>query len=187
MSFAELAAERKSVRGFTQKEIPDGAIHQMLLAACNAPSAGNCQPWHFYVLKGRRIVQRLHHQAFSADWICTAPLMIVVCMDQAKIAERYGARGRELYAVQDTAAAIQNILLSAADQGLGSCWVGDFDEDACASVLQLPESRRPVALLPIGYPKGKCPKPPRRPLAEVFTVVEEEPASAPQQPQNESR
>lgn len=178
MSFIELATKRKSVRSFTQEKIPNDAIEQMILAACNAPSAGNFQPWHFYAIKDSRVIQSLNHQAFSSDWISTAPAMIVVCIDQENIAERYGMRGRELYAIQDTAAAIQSILLCAADQGIGSCWVGDFDEKACASALQLPERHRPVALLPMGYPKGKSRKPPRRPMADILTVIEDENADA---------
>ena len=78
---------------------------------------------------------------------------------------------RELYCIQDTAAAIENILLAATAYGLGACWVGAFDEEATASVLELEQELRPVALIPIGYPDQEKRPVPRRPLDEVVRVI----------------
>jgi nitroreductase len=74
-----------------------------------------------------------------------------------------------LYCLQDTAAAVTNIQLTAVSLGLGSCWVGSFDESKTAEVLHLPPNLRPVAMLPIGYPDRLAAPRARRPLAEVST------------------
>jgi len=82
-------------------------------------------------------------------------------------ATKYGPRGRELYCLQDTAAAAQNILLAATDRGLGSCWVGAFDERAIARVLEVPRIWRPVALIALGRPAEAEPPRTRRTLSEI--------------------
>jgi nitroreductase len=96
---------------------------------------------------------------------------IVVCADAEQSAGRYAQRGRELYCLQDTAAAVEHILLTAVALGLGSCWVGAFDEGEAARVLDLPDRRRPVAILPIGKPAETPDRRPRRSLRETATYV----------------
>jgi nitroreductase len=99
-------------------------------------------------------------------------VVIVVCADAEQSAARYGSRGRELYCLQDTAAAIEHILLAAVALGLGGCWVGAFDEREAARVLDLPGRHRPVAMLPIGKPAGSPPtRTGRRALETVATYV----------------
>ncbi len=82
----------------------------------------------------------------------------------------YGRRGRELYCLQDTAAAVQNVLLAAHEMGLGTCWVGAFDDEAVARALGLKRGERPVALIPIGVPAEKGSSS-RRPLEEVVRWI----------------
>ena len=89
---------------------------------------------------------------------------------------QYQQRGLELYAFQDTAAAMQNMLLCAADLGFAACWVGAFDEEACRRVLDLPAHLRPVAMLPVGYPAADAPltdavMPKRAPLEKILDFV----------------
>jgi nitroreductase len=93
--------------------------------------------------------------------------VITVCAVPDESATKYGPRGRELYCLQDTAAAAENILLAATDRGLGSCWVGAFDEHAAARTLELPRSWRPVALIALGRPGEAEPQRTRRPLSEI--------------------
>ena len=100
------------------------------------------------------------HQEFVAE----APVVIVVCAVPGESARRYGERGRSLYSLQDTAAATQNILLAAAELGLGSCWVGAFEERAAATALGLPPAWRPVALVPVGHPLETAAARERRPM-----------------------
>lgn len=95
-----------------------------------------------------------------------------MCADAEQSAGRYGERGRELYALQDTAAATEHILLAAVALGLGGCWVGAFDEGRAAQVLSLPPRHRPVAILPIGRPASRRnSQTPRQPLPDVASYV----------------
>jgi len=77
-------------------------------------------------------------------------------------------RGKTLYCLQDTAAAIQNILLTAHSLGLGSCWIGAFKEEEIKIVIGAPKEMRPIALVPIGYPNESPPARSRRPLSEIM-------------------
>jgi nitroreductase len=163
--------ERMSVRRFKPDPVPEVTIGRLLDAARLAPSAGNMQPW-FFVVVIKEDLRRQLAKAAGQSFLAEAPVCIVVCADPERSASRYGQRGRELYCIQDTAAAIENILLAATGYGLGTCWVGAFDEEAAAGILELEQNLIPVALIPIGYPdQGKRPVP-RRPLDEVVMVLD---------------
>ena len=105
------------------------------------------------------------HQPFIVD----APVLIVVCADLDHIERSYGERGRYTYALQDTATAMQNMMLAITAFGLGCCWIGAFLEEKAAKILNLPKGIRPVAMLPIGVPAEKPKAPPRRAIDEVTT------------------
>ncbi|MGE5554561.1 MAG: nitroreductase family protein [Betaproteobacteria bacterium] len=163
--------ERRSVRRFQSRPIPEATVGRLLECAVLAPSAGNVQAWHFYVVKDEERRQALaaaaHHQLFLAQ----APVVVVVCADLPRIANRYGERGTSLYVIQDTAAAVQNILLAANAFGLATCWIGSFEEGEVAKVIGVdPAALRPVAIIPVGYPAEDPAQRPRRPLDEVVTV-----------------
>jgi nitroreductase len=99
-------------------------------------------------------------------------VVIVVCSVPEESARIYGQRGRDLYCIQDTAAAAENLLLAAADADLGGCWVGAFDEHRVAQILGLAPGWRPVALLALGYPAKREPPRSRRPIAEVVRWID---------------
>ena len=99
--------------------------------------------------------------AGGQSFVAEAPVVIVVCADAERSAEKYADRGRHLYCLQDTAAAMQNIMLAAEARGLGTCWIGAFDEGACSEVLDLPSNHRPVAMTPVGV-KAMHPDPRQR-------------------------
>ncbi len=167
MDITNLIQKRRSIRRFTDEPVSDEQVTELLDAARWAPSAGNQQPWHFYVVRDESLREQLVEVAFGQSFLAQAPVVIVVCAEPERSAHRYDDRGRQLYCLQDTAAAIQNILLVAESRGLSSCWMGAFDEKQCTQVLSLPEERRPVALLPIGYPDIDPKAPRRRPLEEI--------------------
>ncbi len=172
MEFFEVVEKRRSVRAFREIDVPPEVVGRILQAAIRAPTAGNRQPWHFYVVRDKAVRQALAEAARGQEFISQAPVSIVVCADAEQSAGRYGDRGRELYCLQDTAAAIEHILLSAVALGLGSCWVGAFDEAYAARVLKLPRHHRPVAILPIGTPaRDEGPTTPRQPLHNVVSYV----------------
>lgn len=171
MNFIELAKSRRSIRSFKSDDVSENLLIQLIEAAQAAPSAGNCQPWHFYIIKNKAIIQRIREESCRQAFIATAPVLFVVCADIVKTEERYKKRGRELYCIQDTAAAIQNILLCAQSLGLGACWCGHFGEKEISEILNLHNGMRPIAIIPIGYPKKETVKTERRPIEEIATFV----------------
>jgi len=173
MNFNQLAKKRRSVRGFTPQAVSGEQIERLIDAAIQSPSGGNRQPWHFYIITDKSVIGQIYEKAYYADWFLTAPLVITVCVDSERSGEKYGERGRTLYSIQDTGAAIQSILLCAADLGLDTCWCGAFDETATSEILNIPKNLRPVALIPTGYGSNNNPKPARRPMDEVVTFVGE--------------
>lgn len=170
MNFLELAWKRKSVRNFKNDNIPVEIVMKLLDAARSAPSGGNCQPWHFYVIKDAALKEKIY-ESTRQPFILGAPVHIVVCADLARTGKRYGDRGRNLYSIQDTAAAIQNLLLCAVDEGLSACWCGAFDEKAVSDILELKDDLRPVAIIPIGYAANEPAKTNRRPVDEISTFI----------------
>jgi len=165
--------ERRSVRRFKNEPIPKETLVKILEAARVAPSAGNVQPWKFMVVRNSNTQQKLADAALGQRWMVTAPVVIVVCAELPRAASAYGQRGVELYALQDTAAAIENMLICAVEEKLAGCWVGAFDEEKVASTLGLnKEKSRPVALVPLGYPNEKPSTPPKRPLDEIISYVD---------------
>jgi len=172
MSFSELAWNRKCVRNFKSDDVPVGKIMTLLDAARSAPSGGNCQPWHFYVIKDAEYKKSVYESTGSRQkFILDAPVIIVVCADLERTSSRYGDRGRELYSIQDTAAAIQNLLLCAVDEGLAACWCGAFDEEGVSAMLNLSDDVRPIAVIPIGYAVNEPAKTSRRAVSEISTFI----------------
>ena len=155
MDVFEAIKTRRSIRTFTEEEVSEEEIEKILDAARWAPSAGNIQPWIFIVVRDPKRKRRLSEAALNQLFIEEAPVVIVVCADQERSGRVYGRRGIDLYCIQDTAAAIQNLLLAAHALGLGACWVGAFNEDAVGHALNIPAGVRPVAIIPIGRPAIK--------------------------------
>jgi nitroreductase len=173
MDFWEAISRRRSVRTYApDRPVSEEAIRQLLGAAIRAPSAGNQQPWSFIVVRDETTKAGLASAAYGQHFVARAPVVIVACADAGRSAARYGTRGRELYCLQDTAAATENLLLAAVALGLGACWVGAFDERAAASVLRLEPHLRPVALIPTGHParEATCPTS-RRSLQDVVSYM----------------
>lgn len=163
--------ERRSVRDFEQTPIPDATIGRLIESASLAPSAGNLEPWKFVVVKQDDLRQALASAAYGQDFIEVAPVCIVVCAEPERSAARYGERGANLYCLQDSAAAVQNILLTATAYGLGSCWVGAFDEIRVKEILGLAPKFKPIAIIPIGYPAAEPMEIPRRSVDETTLIM----------------
>jgi len=169
----KLIKSRYSVRNFKPEPVPPELMEKLLEAARWAPSAGNLQPWFFYVLSGQRQREALAAAALNQRFITQAPLCIVVCAEPARSACVYGTRGRNLYCYQDTAAAAQNILLAATGLGLGTCWAGSFKEDEVRQVLSIPKNYIPVAIISVGYPAaGDSHRPGRREVSDMVKFVQ---------------
>jgi len=161
MELFEAIRGRRSIRSYRPDRIPEQDLREILEAAVCAPSAGNLQSWEFVVVRENETKAALAEAAYGQDFIVEAPIVIVVCANMARSARRYRDRGASLYSIQDTAAAIQNILLASYALGYGSCWIGAFDETKAARIVHAPSEVRPVAIIPIG-PPAESPDPPSR-------------------------
>jgi nitroreductase len=164
---------RQSIRSFRAEPFPEETLKKLLDAARYAPSAGNVQPWKFFVVRNKDIQAKLADAALGQEWMVLAPVIVVVCADLTRATTFYGRRGSELYALQDTAAAIQNMILSAVEAGLACCWVGAFREEIAARILNInPQVLRPVAMIPLGYPAESPARTPKRPLEEIIEYID---------------
>ena len=172
MDFWSVIEQRHSVRAFASSPVSDENVERILEAGIRAPSAGNRQPWHFVIVRSPAVKSELEQAAFGQSFVSEAPVVIVVCAEPERSGAVYRDRGRALYCLQDTAAAVENMLLAATALGLGACWVGAFDERAAATAVALPAGFRPVALIPLGVPARVPPRTPRRDLAEVSTRID---------------
>lgn len=160
MDVKEAIVKRRSIRRFLDKEILQESVDALVEAIRWAPSAGNLQARKFFFVYDREVKEMLAVAALGQRFIASAPIVIVACEDHERI-RHYGKRGKELYAIQDVAAAVENLMLQCCELGLGSVWVGAFDEDQVAQIFDLPDHLRPVAIIPVGYPAHQ-PKPPQR-------------------------
>jgi nitroreductase len=163
---------RRSIRAFTSKPVEQKLVETLIDAARHAPSAGNIQPWEFVIVKKPSIKRKLAEAALNQNFIEEAPVAIAVCANEGASQGGYGSRGKTLYCIQDTAAATQNILLTAFAMGLGTCGIGAFKEEEVKQALSLPDGVRPVAIIPVGHAIANPPKHPRRPLNEIIHYEE---------------
>lgn len=162
--------ERRSIRQFKGKVLSPETLDTLIDALRWAPSAGNLQSRKFYFIGNENLKRELARAAFDQEFIAEAPVAVVACADH-RIARRYGERGVRLYCLMDVAASVQNLLLVAQALGLGSCWVGAFDEDEVRRLLELPAHLRPVAIVAAGFPGEHVEPPPRVSRDEAVVTV----------------
>jgi nitroreductase len=165
-----IVRRRRHIHHFDSEPISDETVRTLLEAARWAPSAGNLQPWEIIIINSKEDRDRLVGALRKKEYMRSAPVILIFCADLNRSSERYGERGTSLYVIQDTTAAIQNVLLTATALGFGSGWVGDFDEEAIAGLFKLPADVRPMALIMIGK-SNEHPTPPSRREIEDFTHV----------------
>lgn len=163
----EAIRNRRSIRAYTEEKVSEEEVEKLIDAARWAPSAGNIQPWEFIIIRDRETKRRLSAAGLHQTFIEEAPVVIVVCADQMRSAGGYGSRGATLYCLQDTAAAIQNLLLAAYALGLGTCWIGAFLEEEVKKALNIVGGLRPVAIITVGHAAEEPEAPWRRPKREI--------------------
>jgi len=164
--------QRRSCRRFQEQALPEKVVAAILSAGTWAPTAGNVQPWFFYVVRDGYLKEKLSQSALGQGFIAEAPVVVVVCADTQRARATYKQRGVDLYCLQDTAAACQNMLLAAHALGVGSCWVGAFDERSVSQLLGVLPAHRPVAILCFGKPAEVPRNPGRRALEDVVIEVD---------------
>lgn len=145
MEVFEAVLKRRSIRAYEQKPVPKEKLMKILEAARLAPSAGNIQPWQFVIVTDAEKRSKLA-EARYASFLRESPIVIVGCGDSSASPNWY---------MVDVAIAMQNMVLTATSEGLGTCWVGSFNEKEVKNILKIPEKFRVVALLAVGYPRKK--------------------------------
>ncbi len=170
--FFETVRHRHSVRKYyADMPVEEEKLHAILEMACAAPTAGDLQSYRIIAVKDAKTREALCQATKDQSFLCEAPVNLVFCADTGRAEQEYGARGKELYAIQDATIAASYAQLAIVAAGLGTAWVGYFDEQELSKRLNLEEGERPIAIITVGYP-AELPEPtPRRPLDQIVTVV----------------
>lgn len=140
--------KRRSIRKYKPKMVEKEKLFKVLEAGRLAPSAANKQPWHFIVITDKKIKNELK-KAYDKDWFVEAPIIIVACANPKEAWKRVD--GTEYWMV-DVAISMHQMVLCATEEGLGTCWIAAFDEEAVKKALGIPDHIRVVAMTPLGYP-----------------------------------
>jgi nitroreductase len=163
MDVSEAIQKRRSVRKYQTRNIENDKLDRVLEAGRLAPSARNLQEWRFVVVRdgGRR--KRLAEAAKGQTFVGEAPVVIAAC---ATVTDYIMTCGQLTYPI-DLAIAVEHMVLAAAVEGLGTCWIGAFYEEEVKKVLNIPPEVRVVALLPLGYPDESPAPRPRKEMKEI--------------------
>lgn len=141
MEVFEAIQNRHSVRSYFSDEVPNEKLMKILEAARLAPSAGNIQPWHFIIITDQQTREKLSKGRY-AKFLVESPIVIVGCGDK---------RASPNWYIVDTTISMQNMVLTATSEGLGTCWIGSFNEDQVRGLLDIPKRFGVIALLALGY------------------------------------
>jgi len=167
MNVLEAIQARQSIRAYQPRDLEAAKLETILQAANQAASAANLQAYQIYVVRNQAMKDALAAAAAGQKFLATAPVVLVFATDPARSGAKFGKRGEQVYAMQDTCAAVGNVMLAAVELGLGTCWVDAVDEAAAGRAINLPASQRAAILLPVGYPAETPPRTTRRALADL--------------------
>ena len=164
MEFMEVVRRRRSVRRYKADPISQDQIMSVLEAARLAPSWANSQCWKFVVVTDPEVKQALAKA--GNEWVAQAPVIIAACADATKP----GTKGDQPYYMVDIGISMEHLILAAADQGLGTCWIGWFDEAVARQALGVPQNIRIVAYTPLGVPDEEPAPKARKSLSEIWSL-----------------
>ena len=159
--FLNFLKERRSIRNFQDKMIPDEEIKMILEAGRWAPSASNRQPWKFIVIKNREFLKRMAKTAIYGSFVRKAPVAIAIVGNMKENPNWY---------IQDTSLVSMNMQLMAWSLGIGTCWIGSMDREKAKKILGLGKEDFLLTILPLGYIKGDVPKPTLRKDLDIISI-----------------
>ncbi len=155
--------QRYSVRSYRAGPVPEEKLTKVLEAGRMAPSACNSQNWKFVVVKKEEQRKALAAAA-GQSFLLEAPVVIAaVALDPSDVMRG----GAPSYAV-DLAIAVDHMTLQAVEEGLGTCWIGSFNQEQVKKVLEVPAEYKVVVLLPLGYPADAPGSKSRKALQEII-------------------
>lgn len=179
MTFLELVKKRRSVRRYSARPVPREVIDRCLEAARLAPSACNSQPWYFIVADDEKLKDSLASKAFSGIYSTNsfakkAPVLIVVVTERPNYIVRLGGYFKGVqYSLIDIGIACEHLVLQAEEEGLGTCWLGWFNENAVKKILGLPKEKKIDVIISMGYPEEKEMRDKvRRSLSEIRRFID---------------
>ena len=163
MSSIDFILTRRSIRHYDKKAIPEDVLNQILEAGRSAPSAANRQPIHFIIVNNEEAKKELSKGMFNR-FIKESPAVIVGCADASSL-----LTGK--WAIVDAAIAMQNMVIASWTLGVGSCWLGDFNEKKVKELLKIPDKWKVVALVTFGYPAEQPKQRKKKSFEEMFRDV----------------
>lgn len=175
MSVLDTIKKRQSIRKYQDKPVEDDKLKLILEAARLAPSSSNTQPWHFIAVKDKGLKTKLMHAvplgvAAINKFIDEAPVVIVGCVTPGFFQKVTSMFGRENHII-DVSIAMENMVLAAEELGLGTCWIGWFDEGKVKKLLNVPRAAKVVAMLTLGYPgEGGGHATTRKAMEEIYSI-----------------
>ena len=163
MDLAEAIKKRRSIRKYLTRKVENDKLDRVLEAGRLAPSAKNLQEWRLVVVRDEGRRKRLAEAAKGQTFVGEAPVVIAAC---ATVTDYVMTCGQLTYPI-DLAIAVEHMVLAAAAEGLGTCWIGAFYEEEVKKILNIPPEVRVVALLPLGYPDESPHPRPRKEIGEI--------------------
>lgn len=165
MNFKELCTARQSCRSYKNEPVPQEKLDYIRECVRLAPSAVNRQPWRFLVIDREPMLSQVK-ACYSRDWIQNVPV-IVICLKNEQEAWTRQSDGHN-HADIDIAIATEHLCLAATEQGLGNCWVCNFDVQQLMGTGLIPEGFTPAVLVPLGLPADELRPKTRKSMAEVW-------------------
>ncbi|UCB42201.1 MAG: nitroreductase family protein [Dehalococcoidales bacterium] len=163
MELMEAIRKRASIRSYEDRPVPEEKLLKVLEAARLAPSASNRQRWKFVVVKDEKRRRALSMAAGGQPQLAEAPVVIVAVATMPEYVMRCGIPAFSI----DLAIAVDHMTLAAADEGLGTCWIGAFSQEEAREVVGVPDNYRVVTVLPLGFPREPGREKTRKSLDEI--------------------
>ncbi len=170
MEFYEVLRTRRSVRSYRLDPVPQDSLSRVLETVRISPSGSNRQPWKFILVTDSDLKGELAAACGDQNFVGEAPIIMVACGHDIKY-NRGGYMGEMSFLV-DISIAFTHLILAARAEGLGTCWIGSFDNDRIKGLLSIPDDHDVVAVSPLGYPDGEWFKETdrRKPLSEITSL-----------------
>ena len=166
MEILKAIEQRHSIRSFQEKKVPKEVLIKLADAAQRAPSASNLQAWKFLFVTEDALREKVDF--FSPGLSGKPPVILVICSDMEKALKKGGENSKIYGCMMDASMAAENIMLRAAELGLGTCAVKSYNEAAVRKLLKLPHHYRMELLISIGYPQGAPRQRRLRPMEEML-------------------
>lgn len=164
MEFLELVKRRYSCRNYQSKPVEQEKLDYIMECVRLAPSAVNRQPWRFRIVSSEEGRKKLC-QCYSREWFTTAPVIIIASILHD---EEWVRSDGKHHGDIDIAIAVEHLCLAAAEQGVGTCWVCNFDAKLCKSLFALSDNEEAAVLIPLGYPADELREKNRKPISEII-------------------